>query len=133
MAASPFVSAPRPGRGDDAFDRFFDAEIARVFAGLPIEPTSVPTPPAPPVRDPADAVPTAADLERIRDGLVAAAGTAEAKIVLFARFGQTMSASAIRYRMVGQADVRPASFATGTDPNLAEIWAAARERMGENV
>lgn len=126
------VSHP-PSGGDDDWEQRAEAEVARVFNGLPIEPARVAEAPTSPVRNPGETVPTASDVERIRNGLIAAAGSADAKIVLFARFDERVSASAIRYRADNQPGIRTAAFSREIDPGLTEIWNAARERMGENV
>ena len=110
-----------------------DAEIARRFSALPIEALSFPQRPLPPVRAAGETVPTPADIERIRAGLVAAAGRSDVKILLFGRFGPDRAGFAIRFRIDGENEVRAADFPTESDPGLVEIWNAARERMGERV
>ena len=115
------------------FNRFGDAEVARVFPGLPIVATRLPVPPPPPVRSAGETVPTPADVERIRTGLLAVAGRPDAKIVLFARFDVNSEASTIRYRFNGESEVRAGFFPVALDPGLSEIWTAARQRMGERV
>lgn len=120
---------PMTGR----FDRFSNAEVARVFPGLPLVATRLPVPPPPPARTADETVPTPADVERIRTGLLAVAGRPDAKIVLFARFDVSSAASTIRYRFNGESEVRAGFFPVALDPGLSEIWAAARQRMGESV
>jgi hypothetical protein len=115
---------PMTGR----FDRFSNAEVARAFPGLPLMATRLPVAPPPPVRSAVEAVPTPADIERIRTGLLAVAGRPDAKIVLFAWFEANRAASAIRYRINGESEVRAGFFPVALDPACQK---SGRRRISE--
>jgi hypothetical protein len=69
------------------------------------------------------------DIERIGHALIEAAGTADAKFVLFAKYDERFGIVTIRYVPEGAKEIKPLFLKPGS-VDLQQIWQASRSQPG---